>query len=203
VKNKLILASASPRRLELLKQVGLAPDKVVSTNIDETELRGELPRAAALRLAIAKANAVNEKDAFVLAADTVVACGRRILPKTETEKDARKCLELLSGRRHHVYGGIALRTPDGKLIKRICDTVVLFKKLSLTEINDYLQSGEWRGVAGGYAIQGRAAVFIKTLRGSYSNVVGLSLYDTMIMLDGVGYPGGSKENGAGRTDRGI
>ncbi len=198
----LILASASPRRLQLLKQIGITPDKVISTDIDETELKGELPRDAALRLAIAKANAVNEKNSYILAADTVVACGRRILPKTENEKQARECLELLSGRRHHVYGGIALKTPDGKVIKRLCDTIVNFKKLTLTEINDYLQSGEWRGVAGGYAIQGRASAFVKFLGGSHSNVVGLSLYDTMIMLDGTGYRG-MAENGTGRTDRGI
>jgi septum formation protein len=203
VRNKLVLASASPRRLQLLKQIGLTPDKVISTDIDETELKGELPRDAALRLAVAKANAVNETGAYILAADTVVSCGRRILPKTENEKDARACLELLSGRRHHVYGGIALKTPDGKVIKRLCDTVVQFKKLTLTEINDYLESGEWRGVAGGYAIQGRAGAFVKSLNGSYSNVVGLSLYDTMIMLDGTGYRGEAKENVAGHTDRGI
>jgi septum formation protein len=199
VRNKLVLASASPRRLQLLKQIGITPDKVVSTNIDETELKSELPRDAALRLAISKANAVKEKDSFILAADTLVACGRRILPKTENEKQARECLELLSGRRHHVYGGIALKAPDGKIVKRLCDTVVLFKKLTSSEINNYLESGEWRGVAGGYAIQSKAGAFVKFIRGSYSNVVGLSLYDTMIMLDGSGYRG-IGEHGSGRTD---
>ncbi len=199
----LILASSSPRRLLLLKQIGITPDKVISTDIDETELKGELPRDAALRLAVAKANAVTEKNSYILAADTVVACGCRILPKTENEKDARACLELLSGRRHHVYGGIALKTPDGRIVKRLCDTIVQFKKLTLKDINNYLESSEWRGVAGGYAIQGHAAAFVKFLGGSYSNVVGLSLYDTMIMLDGTGYRGDTKENGSGRTDRGT
>ena len=202
MKNKLVLASASPRRLDLLKQIGITPDKVISTDIDETEHPRELPRDAALRLAVAKANAVNEKDAYILAADTVVGAGRRILPKTETEAEARRCLELLSGRRHHVYGGIALKTPDGQIIKRLCDTVVQFKKLTPLEMNDYLESGEWRGVAGGYAIQGRAGAFVKFIRGSYSNVVGLSLYDTMIMLDGSGYRG-MGIHGSGHTDRGI
>lgn len=202
MKNKLVLASASPRRLQLLQQVGITPYKVIATDIDESEHPRELPRAAALRLATAKTNAVKEENCFVLAADTVVGVGSRILPKTETEKDARKCLEILSGRRHHVYGGIALKTPDGKIITRLCDTVVQFKKLTPSEINDYLESGEWRGVAGGYAIQGKAAAFVKFIRGSYSNVVGLSLYDTMIMLDGSGYRG-MGVNGSGHTDRGV
>jgi septum formation protein len=189
VKNKLVLASASPRRLALLKQVGIIPDAVIPAAIDETEHKGELPRAVALRLATEKAKAVAAKNpgAFILGADTLVACGRRILPKTETPEEAKKCLERLSGRRHHVYGGIALITPEGKVISRVSDTVVQFKSLTLSEVENYLQSGEWQGVAGGYAIQGKAAAFIKYLRGSHSNVVGLCLYDTMKILNGAGY----------------
>jgi septum formation protein len=185
----LILASASPRRVDLLKQVGIVPDQIIPASIDETEHKGELPREAALRLSIKKAQAVATKnpDAFILAADTLVACGRRILPKTETEDQARKCLELLSGRRHHVYGGIALITPEGKIHSKLADTMVQFKRLTEIETENYIQSGEWRGVAGGYAIQGRAASFVKFLGGSHSNVVGLSLYDTMRILDGAGY----------------
>ncbi len=189
MKNKLILASASPRRLDLLGQVGITPDEVIPADIDETEIPGELPRDLAVRLAIEKASAIAEKhpESHVLGADTVVACGRRILPKTEDEQAAKECLSLLSGRRHHVYGGIALITPEGKTIKRLCDTVVQFKKLSESDTKTYLETGQWKGVAGGYAIQGYAAAFIKSIRGSYSNVVGLSLYDTMRMLEGTGF----------------
>lgn len=189
MRNKLILASASPRRLALLEQVKIKPDKVIPAAIDETPLKGELPQELALRLALAKARAVSEnhKDAFVLGADTVVACGRRILPKTENEQEAKECLALLSRRRHHVYGGIALITPEGKEITRLCDTVVQFKKLSSAEIAQYLESREWQGVAGGYAIQGMAAGYIKSLRGSYSNVVGLSLYDIIQIFEGAGF----------------
>jgi septum formation protein len=189
VKSNLILASASPRRLDLLKQVHITPDKIIAAEIDETPLKGELPRALATRLSAAKAEAVRSKnpDSFILAADTVVACGRRILPKAENEKDTRECLHLLSGRRHHVLGGIALITPDGQLHQKISDTVVQFKILTQTEIDSYIASGEWNGKAGGYAIQGLAAAFIKSIRGSYSNVVGLSLYDTMQILTGAGF----------------
>lgn len=189
VKNNLILASASPRRADLLKQVHIIPDKIIAAEIDETPLKGELPRDLAMRLAAAKAEAVQGKnpDAFILAADTVVACGRRILPKAENEKDARECLELLSGRRHHVYGGIALITPQKKLIQKLSDTVVQFKTLQAEEIENYITSKEWQGKAGGYAIQGVAAAFIKSIRGSYSNVVGLSIYDTVNLLNGAGY----------------
>ncbi|MCB1682563.1 MAG: septum formation protein Maf [Rhodospirillales bacterium] len=192
MKNKLILASASPRRLDLLAQAGLVPDQVLPAEIDETPLKGELPRDLAQRLALAKAEAVQcspEKagGAFILAADTVVACGRRILPKAETEEEARACLSLLSGRRHHVYGGICLITPEGVCRTRLCDTVVKFKILSMEESETYLKSGEWKGKAGGYAIQGLAAVFISFLQGSYSNVVGLSLYDTHQLLAGNGF----------------
>ncbi len=182
----LILASASPRRLDLLKQIGVVPDNVVATDIDETPLKNELPQNLALRLAQQKAQAVTS-DGYILAADTVVACGRRILPKATTKQEAQACLELLSGRRHHVYGGIALLSPDGKIRRKLCDTVVQFKKLRREEIDLYIENGEWQGKAGGYAIQGFAACFIKFIRGSYSNVVGLSLYDTMALLNGAGY----------------
>lgn len=189
MKSKLILASASPRRVDLLKQIGIVPDHIIPASLDETPLKGELPRKLAERLAIAKANAIHEKNpgSFILAADTVVAVGRRILPKTETSAEAEECLNLISGRRHHVYGGIALITPDGKIRSRLCDTVVQFKTLSHAEKAAYLDSKEWQGVAGGYAIQGQAAAFVKFIRGSYSNVVGLSLYDTMNLLKGMGY----------------
>ncbi|MGB4106604.1 MAG: Maf family nucleotide pyrophosphatase [Alphaproteobacteria bacterium] len=189
MKNKLILASASPRRLDLLKQVHITPDKIIPAEIDESPLKGEAPRDLAKRLARLKAEAIRSKnpEAFILAADTVVACGRRILPKAENEKETRECLELLTGRRHHVYGGIALMTPQGKLLQKICDTVVQFKMLQAAEIEEYLRSGEWKSKAGGYAIQGSAAAFIKSIHGSYSNVVGLSLYDTMGILNGAGY----------------
>ncbi len=189
MKNSLILASASPRRLDLLKQIHIAPDKIIAAEIDESPLKGERPPDLARRLAAQKAAAVRNKnpDGFILAADTVVACGRRILPKAETESEARKCLELLSGRRHHVHGGIALISPEGKLTQKLCTTVVQFKTLQAREIEVYLHEGEWNGKAGGYAIQGFAAAFIKAIRGSYSNVVGLSLYDTMGILNGAGY----------------
>lgn len=191
VKNKLILASASPRRVDLLKQIGIAPDDIIPADINEDEEKGELPRALAERLAREKAAAVaaNNANAYILAADTVVAVGRRTLPKTEDEDSARKCLELISGRRHHVYGGIAFITPQNKTnerktISRLVDTMVQFKKLTPQDIETYLQTKQWQGVAGGYAIQGYASAFIKSIQGSYSNVVGLSLYDTMKILEG-------------------
>ncbi len=189
MKNNLILASASPRRTDLLKQVHIIPDKIIAAEIDETPLKGEAPRDLAMRLAAAKAEAVHKKNpvSFILAADTVVACGRRILPKAENEKEARECLQLLSGRRHHVLGGIALITPHGKLLQKLSDTVVQFKTLTREEIETYIISKEWQGKAGGYAIQGLAAAFIKSIRGSYSNVVGLSVYDTVKLLGGAGY----------------
>lgn len=184
-----ILASSSPRRLDLLGQIGIKPERISPAEIDETPLKDELPRALALRLAAEKARAITarEKDCFILAADTVVACGRRILPKAETQDEAQQCLTLLSGRRHHVYGGIALITPQGKTVTRLCDTVVQFKRLTRAEIQNYLETGEWQGKAGGYAIQGFAASFVRFLRGSHSNVIGLSLYDTMEILTGSGY----------------
>lgn len=185
MKNKLILASSSPRRLDLLKQIGITPDAVIPADIDETPRKNELPRDLALRLACEKAQEIakDHKDAHILAADTVVACGRRIVPKPQDETEAEKYLQLLSGRRHHVYGGIALIGPDGKLQKRIVDTLVQFKSLSKREIKTYIESGEWQGKAGGYAVQGLAGAYIKYIRGSYSNIVGLSLYDTMVMMD--------------------
>lgn len=185
----LILASASPRRKELLAQIGIVPDRIVPSDIDETPLRDETPPRCALRLAEAKAQAVakTEKDAFVLGADTLVACGCRFLPKASTIEEARACLALLSGRRHRVHGGIALVTPAGKLASRRVETAVIFKRLSPDEIADYLASGEWRGNAGGYAIQGLAARFIREIIGSYSNVVGLPLFETVNLLTGQGY----------------
>lgn len=189
MRNKLILASASPRRIELLTQIGITPDEVIPADIDETPIKKELPRDLALRLATEKARGVaaKHKDTYVLAADTVVGVGRRILDKAENESYTRQCLEKLSGRRHRVYGGVALITPDGKEVNRTVDTVVQFKRLEHKEIESYIAGKEWDGKAGGYAIQGTAASFIKYIRGSYSNVVGLSLYDTMQMLKGVGF----------------
>jgi len=183
-----VLASSSPRRLELLRQVGLTPDGIDAADIDETPRRGELPPAHAMRLAQEKARAVipRHPGAYILAADTVVACGRRILPKTEDEVSARSCLELLSGRRHRVHGGIAVTTPDGRLVSRRVDSQVAFKRLSEAEIVAYLRSGEWCGKAGGYAIQGRAAALIRWVCGSYSNVVGLPLFETAQLLAGLG-----------------
>ncbi|MGH7112226.1 MAG: Maf family protein [Stellaceae bacterium] len=184
----LVLASASPRRLELLHQIGIAPDLIDPADIDETPMTGETPADLASRLAAAKARAVASRHpgAFVLAADTVVACGRRILPKTEDEAAARRCLELLSGRRHRVHGGLAL-WHDGLLTVRRVVSRVAFKHLSESEIRDYLASGEWCGKAGGYAVQGRAAALVPWLSGSYSNVVGLPLCETAQLLAGRGY----------------
>jgi len=185
----LVLASASPRRLELLRQVGLMPDCVDPADIDEIPHRGELPPAHAIRLAQEKVQAVipRHPGAYVLAADTVVACGRRILPKTEDEATARSCLKLLSGRRHRIHGAIAVGSPDGRLVSRRVDSQVAFKRLSETEIGAYLRTGEWQGKAGGYAIQGLAAALIRWISGSYSNVVGLPLFETTQLLAGRGY----------------
>lgn len=187
MRNKLVLASASPRRVELLAQAGITPSDIIPANIDETPRKGESGRDLALRLAQGKCAAVHKDGAFVLAADTVVACGRHILPKAESAEDARLCLDLLSGRRHHVYGGIAIRTPEGKTVSRVVDTMVQVKPLSEAEKARYIASGEWDGKAGGYAIQGLAAAYIKAIRGSYSNIVGLSLYDSLQMLNGLGF----------------
>jgi septum formation protein len=186
----LVLASASPRRLELLRQIGVVPDHVAPADIDETPRPRELPAGHVVRLAEAKARAVRPRhpDAFILAADTVVACGRRILPKAEDEAAARACLALLSGRRHRVYGGVALLTPGGDLAIRRVVSQVAFKRLSDEELAAYLASGEWHGKTGGYAIQGHAAALIPWIAGSYSNVVGLPLYETAQLLGGRGYP---------------
>ena len=180
----LVLASASPRRLELLRQAGLEPAEIDPADIDESPGMGELPRTYAVRMARAKLAAVacRHPGAIVLAADSVVVCGRRILPKAETEAEARACLALLSGRRHRVLGGLAVGRPDGTVRTRLVETVVRFKRLEAAEIDDYLQSGEWRGKAGGYAIQGRAARFVAFVSGSYSNVVGLPLFETVALL---------------------
>jgi septum formation protein len=185
----LILASASPRRLDLLRQIGLLPDTVDPADVDETVLKGELPAAHARRAAGAKLAAVAPRHpgAYVLAADTVVACGRRILPKAEDTATARSCLELLSGRRHRVLGAVELMGPDGRRIRRLVVSAVVLKRLSPAEVDDYLASGEWHGKAGGYAIQGLAAAFIPAITGSYSNVVGLPLAETWAMLQGLGY----------------
>ena len=188
MRGPLILASASPRRLDLLRQVGFEPATIDPADIDETPRAREEPRAYALRVAQAKLSAVAPRhpDATVLAADSVVAVGRRILPKAETEAEARRCLALLSGRRHRVLGAIAVivmgAVAGGKVRTRLVETVVRFKRLSAADIDGYIQSGEWRGKAGGYAIQGRAAEFVAFLSGSYSNVVGLPLFETVALL---------------------
>jgi len=193
---KLVLASASPRRLALLSQAGIAVDALRPVDLDETPARGELPRACATRLAHAKATAALEAvrrdadldGAFVLAADTVVAVGRRILPKAELETEAEQCLRLLSGRNHRVYTGIVLVTPKAALRQRLVETRVRFKRLSEEDIRGYLATGEWRGKAGGYAVQGIAGSFVVKLSGSYTNVVGLPLYETVSLLGGEGFP---------------
>lgn len=183
----LILASASPRRRELIARLGLVPDAVAPADIDETPHKGELPRDYAKRMAREKAEAASSSEGYVLAGDTVVAAGRRILPKAEDEATARKCLELLSGRRHKVLSAIALRAPDGALRERVSETVVLFKRLSAAEIDAYIASGEWDGKAGGYAIQGIAEGLIARIQGSHSGVVGLPLYETRALLKAAGF----------------
>jgi septum formation protein len=184
-----VLASASPRRRDLLAQVGLSPDRIVPAEVDERPRPRELPRAVACRLAEAKARAVAGRfpGAFVLGADTVVACGRRVLPKAEDEGQARACLALLSGRRHRVMGGIAVVDPAGRPVSRVVVTAVTFKRLEAAEIDAYMAAGEWRGKAGGYAIQGLAALHVRQIVGSYSNVVGLPLFETAALLKGLGY----------------
>ncbi len=193
---KLVLASGSPRRLGLLNQAGLDPDSLEPVEIDESPERGELPRTLAVRLAREKAeasivrvrNRPEIKDAYVLAADTVVAVGRRILPKPEVLDEASGCLRLLSGRTHRVYTGVCLVTPRDALRTRLVETRVRFKRLSNEDLESYLASGEWRGKAGGYAIQGLAGSFVTKLVGSYTNVVGLPLYETTTLLAGEGFP---------------
>ena len=196
VRPKLVLASGSPRRLTLINQVGVTPDALRPSDIDESPKKGELPRGLANRLAKEKAEAAlaavqrdNElTGAYILAADTVVAVGRRILPKAELRDDALQCLRLLSGRNHHVYTSVCLVTPKGAIRQRLAETRVRLKRLSNDEIEAYLDSNEWQGKAGGYAIQGLASAFIVKMVGSYSNIVGLPLYETMTMLSGEGYP---------------
>lgn len=185
----LVLASASPRRLDLLAQVGVTPDRVDPADIDESPLRDETPRRHALRLAREKAAAVAARAPgdFVLAADTVVAVGRRILPKAESEADARHCLTLLSGRAHKVLTGVALIAPDGRAATRLVETRVVFKRLSDAEFEAYVAGGQWRGKAGGYGVQGMAGGFILDLQGSYPSVVGLPLYETLCLLEGLGW----------------
>ena len=184
----LVLASASPRRLALLAQIGIVPDRVISTDIDETPLRDELPRQYVRRLALAKADGVAASGAYVLAADTAVAAGTRILPKAETEADARRCLTLLSGRRHRVLTTVVLRSPEGRNGERTVQSVVGFARLTARQLDAYVASEEWLGKAGGYAIQGRAAAFVAFISGSYSNVVGLPLFETAQLLRGMGWP---------------
>src|SRR5262245_12420186 len=182
----LILASASPRRLDLLRQIGIVPEAVDPAHLDENPLKDETPAQHAARLARAKADAVASRHSgkLVLAADTVVACGRRILPKAETAAQAKTCLTLLSGRRHRVLGGIAVVRPDGTRAARLVTTVVIMKRLTPAEIAAYLASGEWQGKAGGYAIQGRAGAFVRAINGSYSNVVGLDLHTAANLIGG-------------------
>lgn len=193
---KLVLASASPRRLALLERVGLTPDLLNPADVDETPRRLETPRAHALRLAAEKAALARTMpmvqalgpNAFIVAADTVVGLGRRILPKAETEDVAKDCLSLLSGRSHWVYSAVCMIAPGRRPASRCVETKVRLKRLSREDIESYVKSGEWRGKAGGYAIQGRAEAFVRELSGSYSAVVGLPLYETVHLLEGAGYP---------------
>ena len=193
---KLVLASGSPRRVTLINQAGIEPDALRPANVDETPKTGELPRACANRLARAKAEAALDllrvdddlKGSYILAADTVVAVGRRILPKPELLDEAAQCLRLLSGRNHRVHTGICLVTPNEAFRQRLVETRVRFKRLSEEDIEAYLASGEWRGKAGGYAAQGIAGTFIVKIVGSYSNVVGLPLYEATALLSDEGYP---------------
>ncbi|MBC6403766.1 MAG: septum formation protein Maf [Hyphomonadaceae bacterium] len=186
---RLILASASPRRRQLLAQIGVVPDVIVPADINEYPIDGELPRQRAGRLAAEKVVTVaaNQTDAFILAADTVVGVGRRILPKAEVAQQARDCLKLMSGRAHRVFTGVALMSPDGQLRQRVVETRIKFKRLSNPELADYIASREWYGKAGGYGIQGYAESFIMHVSGSYSNVVGLPLFETRNLMIGSGY----------------
>lgn len=195
-KVKLVLASASPRRLALLERVGLVPDLLNPTDIDETPLKRETPRRLSVRLAEEKARTAQQSsqvkglggNVFILAADTVVGLGRRILPKAETVQDAFDCLVLLSGRSHWVYSTVCLIGPDGRKRTRCSETKVRFKRFSREDVDSYLKSDEWRGKAGGYAIQGRAEAFVRNLSGSHSGVIGLPLYEAVHLLEGAGYP---------------
>ena len=197
IRPRLILASRSPRRVELLAQVGLVPDAVIPADMDEAPKRRELPRVLALRLAAEKARAAAARvpsgaPFILLAADTIVACGRRIVPAPATESEARAGLKLLSGRRHRVFGGIAVLGAEGRMRTAVVETAVAFKRLDESEIENYLLTGEWRGRAGGYAIQGRGAALVRWIRGSYSNVVGLALFEAVAMLRAAGI---GRENG--------
>ncbi len=185
----LILASSSPRRKELLLNIGISPDKIIAADINETPLKKELPRIYALRMAQSKALKIRalEKNSFILAADTIVTCGRTILPKAESAEMVQKCLEILSGRSHMVMTAICVINPDGRQAIKLVTARVVFKLLSKLEINKYVTNGEGIGKAGGYAIQGHAGCFVKTINGSYSSIVGLPLYETMNMLTGLGY----------------
>ncbi len=185
---RLILASASPRRLELLARIGVAPDAVAPADIDETPAKGERPDHYACRMAAAKARAAARPGSLILAADTVVAVGRRILPKAEDEPQARAALALLSGRRHRVLSAVALTDLAGRTRHRLSTSLVAFKRLGEEELAAYLASGEWRGKAGGYAIQGRAEALVRFLSGSHSGVIGLPLYETRTLLRAAGYP---------------
>jgi septum formation protein len=186
---KLVLASTSARRRDLLARIGVTPDRVAAPDIDESPLRGELPRAYALRLAEAKARAVERAiDEAVIAGDTTIALGRRILPPADSEAIQRELLGLLSGRRHHCLSAICLLTPDGRARVRLADTIVAFKRLTPAEIDRYVACGEGLGKAGGYAIQGRAEAFVRFLSGTHSGVVGLPLFETRALLEAAGYP---------------
>ncbi len=185
----LVLASASPRRLDLLRQIGLEPDRVEPADVDETPLAKETPRRLALRLAAAKAEAAAARapDAYVLAADTVVAQGRRLLGKASDAAEARAWLELMSGRGHRVFTGVAVIAPSGRRAMRLAEARVRFKRLTGAEIEAYLASGEWEGKAGAYGVQGRAGGFVIEVQGSYSAIIGLPLYETRMLLEGLGY----------------
>jgi septum formation protein len=187
---RLVLASASPRRLDLLERIGVMPDAVIPADIDESVPKAELPREHARRLAREKAEAVLSRDGtgLVLAADTVVAVGRRILPKVEDEATLRECLHMLSGRRHRVLTGVALAAPGQPIRERLVETTIAMKRLSDEEIDYYAGHGEWRGKAGGYALQGYGEVYVRHISGSYSNVVGLPLAETRVLLKSAGYP---------------
>lgn len=194
---RLALASASPRRLALLEQIGLKPDEVIASDIDETPLRDERPRQLALRLSVSKGRAARERlgstttpafHSFIMSADTVVAVGRRVLPKAEVEAEARACLDLLSGRTHDVITAVVVLAADGREASRVVESRVTFKRLARTEVEGYIASGEWKGKAGGYAIQGIAGGFVTRMSGSYSAVVGLPLYESASLLEGLGYP---------------
>ncbi len=214
---QLVLASASPRRRDLLGQIQILPDRIIPADIDETPHRNELPADYALRMAVEKAEHVANRlmdeyadpnvhagsaaptGVYVLAGDTVVAAGRRILPKSETAQKARDCLAILSGRRHRVYGGIALHLWNGQSHHRLVQSYVRFRRLSALDIDQYIDTGDWRGKAGGYAIQGMAARFIRDIGGSYTNIVGFSIYDVAAVLDAAGWhQGGYNEKKAGK-----